>query len=258
MIEGILLKANKIDVYKDRSTKQVLAQMKQAFSLYKLDVKMKSESDFFDALIYHEGLLNKSRMEACFEDARRDLFDYWDNLSYQERNRLISLKNDELKNDLHYFISNNGKYIWIAFFDELLNALYDKELAILELPQYFKLYRNFKDRTINIEQYGLEPYKQAYIDIHVIKRFDDSVIFYYANTKSLYQINTSKKIRRFALSKAIGKLVPLKEELEIIAQAMLAEQELEAIEFLMNSTLIEDKTKKHLGKYQKKLARKIK
>ena len=171
---------------------------------------------------------------------------------------MISLKNDELKNDLHYFKSNNGKYIWIAFFDELLNALYDKELAILELPQYFKLYRNFKDRTINIEQYGLEPYKQAYIDIHVIKRFDDSVIFYYANTKSLYQINASKKFRRFALSKAIGKLVPLKEELEIIAQAMFVEQELEAIEFLMNSTLIEDKTKKHLGKYQKKLARKIK
>jgi len=50
----------------------------------------------------------------------------------------------------------------------------------------------------------------------------------------------------------------LKEELEIIAQAMLAEQELKAIEYLMNSTLIEDKTKNQLSKYQKKLARKIK
>jgi hypothetical protein len=258
MIDVILLKANKIDVYKDRSTKQVLAHMKQAFSLYKLDVKMKSEIDFFDALIYHEALINKSRMEACFEDARRDLFDYWDNLSYQERNRLISLKNDELKNDLHYFKSSNGSYIWIAFFDELLNALYDKELAILELPQYFKLYRNFKDRTINIEQYGLEPYKQAYIEIHVIKRYDESVIFYYSNTKSLYQINAARKLRRFALSKSIGKLIPLKEELEIIAQAMLEEHELEAIEYLLRSTLIEDKTKKQLIKYQKKLTRKSK
>lgn len=258
MIDVILLKANKIDVYKDRSTKQVLAQMKQAFSLYKLDVKMKSEIDFFDALIYHEGLINKSRMEACFEDARRDLFDYWDNLSYQERNRLISLKNDELKNDLRYFKSESGRYIWIAFFDELLNALYDKELAILELPQYFKLYRNFKDRTINIEQYGIEPYKQEYIDINVIKRFDDKVIFYYANTKSLYQVDATKKLRRFALSKTIGKLVPLKEELEIIAQAMMAERDLEAMEYLFQSTLIDDKTKKHLTKYQKKLARKSK
>lgn len=258
MIDVILLKANKIDVYKDRSTKQVLAHMKQAFSLYKLDVKMKSEIDFFDALIYHEALINKSRMEACFEDARRDLFDYWDNLSYQERNRLISLKNEELKNDLRYFKSETGRNIWIAFFDELLNALYDKELAILELPQYFKLYRNFKDRTINIEQYGIEPYKQEYIDIHVIKRFDDSVIFYYANTKSLYKVDASKKLKRFSLSKTIGKLVPLKEELEIIAQAMMTENELEAMDYLLQSTLIDDKTKNQLTKYQKKLARKRK
>lgn len=258
MIEAILLKSNKIDVYKDRNTKQIVANMRQAFAMHKLDVKMKSESDFFNALIFHEGLLNKSRMEACFEDARRDLFDYWDNLSYQERNRLISLKNDELKNDLRYFKNENGKYIWIAFFDELLNALYDKELAILELPQYFKLYRNFKERTINIDQYGLEPYKQAYIDIHVIKRFDDAVIFYYANTKSLYQVDNTKKMRRYALSKSIGKLIPLKEELEIIAQAMLAEHELEAIDYLLSSTLIDDKTKKQLSKIQNKLTRKSK
>lgn len=258
MIETILFKANKIDVYKDRNTKQIVANMRQAFSMHKLEVKMKSEFDFFNALIFHEGLLNKSRMEACFEDARRDLFDYWDNLSYQERNRLVSLKNDELKNDLRYFKNAQGKYIWIAFFDELLNALYDKELAILELPQYFKLYRNFKERTINIDQYGLEPYKQAYIDIHVIKRFDDAVIFYYANTKSLYQVDATNKLRRFALSKSIGKLIPLKEELEIIAQAMLSVHELEAIDYLLSSTLIDDKTKKQLSKIQTKLARKSK
>lgn len=254
MIEAILLKSNKIDVYRDRYTKQVLTQMRRAFSLYKLDVKFKTELDFFNALIYHEGLLNKTRMEACFEDARRDLFDYWDNLSYQERNRLISLKNDDLKNNLRYFKNEKGKYIWIAFFDELLNTLYDKELAILELPQYFKLYRNFKERTINIDQYGLEPYKQAYIDIHVVKRFEDKVIFYYTNTRSLYLLDASQKIRRFALSKSIGKLVPLKEELETIAQAMMAEDELEAIQHLMDATLIDDKTKNQLNKYQKRLA----
>jgi len=92
----------------------------------------------------------------------------------------------------------------------------------------------------------------------VIKRYDESVIFYYSNTKSLYQINAARKLRRFALSKSIGKLIPLKEELEIIAQAMLEEHELEAIEYLLRSTLIEDKTKKQLIKYQKKLTRKSK
>lgn len=258
MIETILLKANKIDVYKDRSTKQILAQMKQAFALYKLDVKLKTELDFFNALIYHEALSNKLRMEACFEDARRDLFDYWDNLSYQERNRLIGLKNDELKNELRYFKNDKGRYIWIAFFDELLNALYDKELAILELPQYFKLYRNFKERTIPLDHYGLEPFKQAYIEITVLKRFEDSVIFYYANTKSLYHLDASKKLRRFALSKSNGKIVPLKEELEGITKAILTEDRIEAITLLLDSMLIDDKTKKQLTQFQKKLTRKSK
>ena len=169
MIEAILLKANHIDVYKNRNTEHMIATMRRAFALFKMEVKMKSELDFFNALIYHKGIINKTRMEACFEDARRDLFDYWDNLSYQERNRLVSLKNDALKNDLAHFKDEKGKYIWIVFFDELMNTLYDKELAILELPQYYKLYRHFKDRMIDIGHYGLEPFKQAYIDIHVIK-----------------------------------------------------------------------------------------
>lgn len=258
MIETILLKSNKIDVFKEHSTKQLLTTMKQAFLAFKLDIKIKNEADYFNALIYHEGLLNKARMEACFEDARRDLFDYWDNLSYQERNRLISLKNDELKNELRYFKSANGKYIWIAFFDELLNALYDKEIAILELPQYFKLYRNFKDRTVNIEQYGLEPYRQAYIDIHVVEHKQEGVVFYYANTKSLYYLSNIMPLRRFSLSKSIGKLVPLKEELDVITKAIVSNDALESIEYLLNSSLIEEKTKKQLLKYQKKLLRNTK
>ena len=62
-------------------------------------------------------------------------------------------------------------------------------------------------------------------------------------------------LRRFSLSKSIGKLVPLKEELDVITKAIVASDALESIEYLLTSSLIEEKTKKQLLKYQKKLLR---
>jgi hypothetical protein len=53
------------------------------------------------------------------------------------------LQTNNVKNESRFFRFND-KPIWIAFFDELLNALYHSEIAILELPQYFKLYRQFR------------------------------------------------------------------------------------------------------------------
>lgn len=252
MINEILLKGNKIDIYSNKATKDIIDLIKSKFNRYKIERKLKTELDFFIGLIELESLKNKESFEKCFEDARTELFDYWDNLSYQERNRLVLLQTNVLKNDSHFFKFNN-KPIWIAFFDELLNSLYNNEIAILELPQYFKLYRQFSDRMISVKEYGLCPFTNEFIPIVNLLNNDNSIVFYYHLTKSLYYLNNDFKLIRYPLSKELCQVQPLKDDLKVIANSILTQEESIIIDSLINSLLINDKVKKQLQKYKQKV-----
>lgn len=252
MINEILLKGNKIDIYSNKATKDIIDLIKSKFNRYKIERKLKTELDFFIGLIELESLKNKESFEKCFEDARTELFDYWDNLSYQERNRLVLLQTNVLKNDSHFFKFNN-KPIWIAFFDELLNSLYNNEIGILELPQYFKLYRQFSDRMISVKEYGLCPFINEFIPIVNLLNNDNSIVFYYHLTKSLYYLNNDFKLIRYPLSKELCQVQPLKDDLKVIANSILTQEESIIIDSLINSLLINDKVKKQLQKYKQKV-----
>ncbi len=256
MIE-ILFKGNKIDVYANKATKEVIELVKSKFIKYKININFKTELDYFNGLISLQSLFNKEALEQCFEDSRRDLYDYWDNLSYQERNRLILLQTSVVKNESRFFRYNN-KPIWIAFFDELLNALYHSEIAILELPQYFKLYRNFADRMININQYGLQPFIDEFIPIINLANNDDSIVFYYHLTKSLYYLNDKFVLIRYPLSKELCQVQPLKEDLKPLAQSIILQDSSMILDAFIDSNLIHEKIKKSLVKFKDKSFRKLK
>jgi hypothetical protein len=252
MINEILLKGNKIDIYSNKATKDIVELIKSKFSKYKIERKLKNELDYFIGLIELESLINKESFEKCFEEARTELFDYWDNLSYQERNRLVLLQTNVLKNNSHFFKYNN-KPIWIAFFDELLNSLYNNEIAILELPQYFKLYRQFTDRMISVKDYGLQPFLNEYIPIINLVHNNEAMVFYYHLTKSIYYINSEYKLIRYALSKDLCQVQPLKDDLKLIATSILSQEPMQIIDSLLSSILINEKVKKHLLKYKLKV-----
>lgn len=256
MIE-ILYRGNKIDVYSNKSTKEQIDLIKTKFSKYKIDRKYKTELDYFFGLIELQSLINKESFEKCFEESRTELFDYWENLSYQERNRLILLQTNNIKNSSRFFRFND-KPIWIAFFDELLNALYHSEIAILELPQYFKLYRQFADRMILVNQYGLNPFLDEFIPIINLAHTDTAIVFYYHLTRSLYYLNTEFKLVRYSLCKDKCQIQPLKEEFKQVAQSIILQDDELILETFISSNLINDKTKKILLKYKDKIRKKVK
>jgi hypothetical protein len=253
----ILYKGNKIDVYSNKLTREQLDLAKSKFSKYKIEKKYKSELDYFFGLIELQSLLNKESFEKCFEESRTELFDYWGNLSYQERNRLILLQTNNIKNNSRFFRFND-KPIWIAFFDELLNALYHSEIAILELPQYFKLYRQFSDRMIQVDHYGLKPFIDEFIPIINLVHNDNAIVFYYHLTRSLYYLDSKYKLIRYPLCKDNCQVQPLKEDLRQIAHSILLQDDSLIIETFINSSLINDKIRKMLEKYKDRIRKKIK
>ncbi|WP_198401209.1 hypothetical protein [Erysipelothrix larvae] len=132
-------------------------QLKTLAERFSLPYDPKNLMDYLTLTVFEEGLRNKETIESCYESVRSQCFDMWDYLSFKERNALIlkDLK-PELQNLKHF--SYNNEQIFIPFFDELMNALYSKEVAILELPQFFELYQNFKSKIININRYGRLPF----------------------------------------------------------------------------------------------------
>lgn len=256
-MNDILYKGNKIDIYSNKSTKEQLDLIKSKFSKYKIEKKYKSELDYFYGLIELQSLINKEAFEKCFEESRTELFDYWSNLSYQERNRLILLQTNNVKNESRFFRFND-KPIWIAFFDELLNALYHSEIAILELPQYFKLYRHFADRMCHVNQYGIKPFIDEFIPVLNLVQTNTSIVFYYHLTRSLYYLDDNFKLVRYSLCKDNCQVQPLKEDLKQVAQSISLQDDTLILESFINSSLINDKTKKMLTKYRDKIGKKVK
>lgn len=247
----ILHKGNRIDIYSNKLLKDNLDLIKSKFGKYKIEKKLKSELDYFIALIELQSLINKESLEKCFEDSRTELFDYWDNLSFQERNRLVLLQTNIVKNESRFFRFND-KPIWIAFFDELLNSLYHSEIAILELPQYFKLYKQFQERMISVKYYGLAPFLDEYIPITVLVHKEDALVFYYQLTRSLYYIDQNFDLKRYSLSYDSCQIHPLKDDLKPLANSILTQEKESMIEAFLASDLISEKVKKGLIKLKNK------
>lgn len=256
-MNDILHKGNKIDIYSNKLLKENLDLIKSKFGKYKIERKLRSEIDYFIALIELQSLINKESFEKCFEDSRTDLFDYWDNLSFQERNRLILMQTSSIKNSSRFFIFNN-KPIWIAFFDELLNSLYHNEIAILELPQYFKLYKQFQERMISIKYYGLAPFIHEFIPVTYLAQNDHSLVFYYQLTRSLYFIDDEYNLVRYSLCKDLCQIHPLKDDLRKIANNILTQDTDIILETMIESEFINPKIKKLLEKFRNKRNKKLK
>ncbi len=247
----ILNKTNKINL-NQRLIKSQIHEVKNSFKPFNIEIKVKTEQDYFEALIQLVGLKNKQTFEKCFETERHDLLDIWDNLSYQERNKLILLKLDVIKESCQYFKTDENKVIWIPFFDSLLNGLYHNDIAILELPQYFKLYKDFKDRRISIRDYVFLPYTSHFIDTNIIQEKADRIYFYSPIFASIFELTNEFKCTRIPLDKDACKVMPFKKDLLALVNAYQSEDLKTFLTTCIDSTLISDKSKKV---FQKRLGK---
>lgn len=253
-MNDILFKGNKINILSNKFTKEQIEIIRNKFSKYKIEKRIKTEIDYFLGLIEFQSLINKEAFEKCFENARTELFDFWDNLSYLERNRLILLQTNHIKNNSRFFRFNQ-KPIWIAFFDELLNSLYHSEIAIFELPQYFKLYRQFNERMIAVTHYGLYPFIDEFIPVVCLNHSDSSVVFYYHLTKSLYYLDNKFNLTRYSLCKDTCQVQPLKEDLRQLGSIIITQDDQLIIDAFIVSNLINEKIKKQLIKLKRQIVK---
>lgn len=139
-------------------------------------------------MVFRQGLKNKNRFEKTFEAFRNSHLDMWDNLEFNERNLLLKHVLDPLKERMLQFQYDEST-IYIPFFDVLMNNLYERETAILELPQFFKLYDDFQSSIIDMRLYGNAPIIHNMSDMEFIEKSDHNVIVFYERNNTFYCVN---------------------------------------------------------------------
>lgn len=252
-----ILNRDALSVRKQKTTR-ILAEFyeKSARDSGNFTLTVKTDCDFFMAMIMIESLKNKTAFEKTYERERKELADLWPTLSYQERNKLINLKIVELKSRSRFFNDATGNPTWIAFFEPLLNALYDHEMNIFDLDQYFNLYNDYKDRMIPIESYGTAPYTSRFIDIRQLSNDGKRSVFAYDPLKSLFIVDFDGKtitLKRLCLSPELDLNLVDAQDLLNLADLYSENAEVQLIDVLIDGAFVSDQIAKRLEKLRKKL-----
>lgn len=246
----ILRKANSLTFKTTSEDMAYVKTMKTKFEENRLFFEVKDDFSYFRNRIIYRSIQNKEAFEQVFDKSRNQLFEMWEALNFQERNRLVNLELDQIKPGLPYLQGNEGK-IWIPFFDDLLNSLYDHQIAIFELPQYFKLYKQFADKTVKIETRGLKLWTSGFVEWINVAQDEKALVFYYEPMHCLFRLSDTFELTTFPLYKT-PEIKANYETLKEMGEALLENNEIKFIRQLLESRLVDAKTKVRIGAYLKK------
>ena len=193
-IDRWLKKYHKQKLLKTREAKIEIQWMKEAFKKEGLLFACQNPHDYFRMQIMKTSLINKQRLEKAYDEVRNKLIEIWPTIDYQQRNHLMNLELFSLKESLCKFESQTGVTIMIPFFNELLNSLYHKEMVVFELPQFYKLYKQYAKECVDPAVYGFEPYRTGFSQSVFVCCDEKSFVLYVESVKTLYLCNLKECI----------------------------------------------------------------
>lgn len=236
-------KANHIQLLKSKSVQNKIKEIKGRLSLFGIDCECHTDMDYFNLQILDLGVQNKQKIENAYEALAKEMFEIWEDLDYKKRNEFSMQALKEIKEDLASF-DFHEKRILIPFFDELMNVLYDKETAILQLPQFFKMYKDFKERMIDPFFYFDKPYQSGFVDVQYLGSNDLGFGFFSLENNSIYVVDKNKNtvVLPLSLSKQVNQLDPNRAMKWV--EAVLNHDQRAMIQWCINSGQIEEKIKK--------------
>ena len=244
---------NGLQLLKQKSVRQRLKQIEVNLKPFQINCTCKSDFAFFTLCIMEQAWENKNTIEQAYEQVARTMFDIWEDLDYKKRNEFACSALNEIKEKLPYFELMDNR-IFIPFFDELMNALYDREVAVLQLPQFFKLYKEFRDRMIDPYQYGALPYQHGFCDVQFIAGFEAGFGFYVKENHSIYVIGLEKQVTILPLSiKNRTDFIDVTKAASVV-EAILNHDVQKVTQWCINCGQMEERCKKKCIQYLKKIS----
>jgi len=256
-IVKILKQGGYLDAKHVKHLQQEYRVIKKALTKYGIQCGFSNDQAFFDLEIIYTSLLNKQTFESLYEKLKNELFEIWQYFEYNERKACIDHEMLQAKLATKYFYNANDKIIRIAFFDELLNALYENEMIIFDLPQYFKLEKVFADKMINVNTYQYRPFEAGYSSCQYLDHNESGYVIFNIYTKSIYVNYYQKGFFQLAFDKHKDLRHFTNETLQMIAKAILSEDEEAIVRSLIESHLCSVYIDHKLANYLHKLGKRV-
>lgn len=137
------------------------------------------------ALMLDKALSQKQAFQDASESIRFDFFELWQDMDYSQRNAFLQQYLQPMYENLVSFKFEDENIV-IPFFNPLLNALIMKRPAVFDLDQYYRLYKEFKDNTIDpLTTYGQALLLSDFYEFKLCLSYDDVLIVYDARYRAM-------------------------------------------------------------------------
>ncbi len=231
----------------DRNTKKDkhLLAMKTTFETlwkeFKLPYKDADEFDYYRNEVVYRGIENKKIIEDAYFQGLAKMNDYYFTLEFKEKQRMMNYEIHESLKELPHFHYVDD-CIYIPFFDQKLNRIYQNEIVLFDLKQYRRIVHTFDDLLV-FNQYGYEVYRSSFSSLTLIAEYENKAALYDAYTKRLFFIENDNLIDFIT--------IVTNDELDVLRELSIAyfySDKNKFVEVLSISKNIDDKLTKKLNK----------
>jgi hypothetical protein len=241
-----LLNSNK-SLLKEKSIKLKIKKMNILFKKYSIKFPIKNQLDYYNACLTYQGIINKEIYEKVYEDNRQDLIELWNTLDRNKRNFFSNKALDKYRELMPRFYINK-EIFRMPMLEKLFNRLYEKELAILELPQYFKFKNDFNNRLIDPFDYYFDlPFRNHFIDVDFVYADKENLVLFEKINSSLFIINKNRSIVSVGLSNNIKEF----EDIEFV-KSIIEKDKSKLVQILNDNNYINNNLLAKINKNNKK------
>ncbi|MFV0382189.1 MAG: hypothetical protein ACK5KR_08235 [Breznakia sp.] len=226
----------------DQAYKKKLQQMHLAFQRVHLDYAQKNILSFLYNEIIYQGILNKQAIERAYAEAKNMMNDNYQSLDYSEKRRLLTYETQLVAHCLpNQKIQNQN--IYIPFFNEEWNRIYDDEMVLFDLKKYQNYIDDFKDIMVNKHYYGHIFLNPKFCSGEIFYEKDDffAVMFYMQHC--LYFYHGNSELCHISLPRDTSRDI-----LAHIAILFFEQNEKTFIEYILQLVALKERDKKYILK----------
>lgn len=251
-IEKLLEKRYYVSLWKNKTYKKEFKKYTTKLKEAKISYQDKDEFSFYEAQLLYETIKIKEKFEEVFFRTYIEMYDYWKDIEYLERKHQMNVDINRLLEELKMFTFDKDS-IYMPACSPFLNRIYEKEIVLLDLKQYARFIRDY-DKETSVHYYGYLPYLHGFTKAKFLLGDMDDFCVYDDVLKRVYRIVDGRCSNVLYFKKHA---VMEKEELSRIVYLWLTENEIQMINELKKSELIDDKMKRKLIKLKFKIEKKL-
>lgn len=241
LLEKVLERSFKQSVFTYKPYRQKIEGWGKEPVYRQFEFKIRTDLDFFKFEIIENGMINKRTFETIYDTVRNNHFDMWDYIDFKQRKQLIDLVLLPATKEMLSFTVADQR-IYIPFFSPLINSLYEKEMPVFELPQFLKMYTDFKKELVDLQTYGFLPYLAHFCDCLCIYAKDDVMVLYSEAMNVFYRVGP--KPLRLPMDSA--RFAGTTGQLVMMLDFILRDDQVGIINYLCNCDYVDEAVKKRL------------